>query len=164
MQEEWKPIYGYEELYEISSFGRVKRNNKILKNKNAGNGYKSVVLYKNNIPKYSYIHRLVATAFLENPLNKEDVNHKDSNRENNVVYNLEWCTRKENIQHCIKAGRFNNESKGRKGEAQNNSILTEKDVLKIRSSSLSRKELSKIYGVGTNNIHEILHRNTWKHI
>jgi carboxypeptidase C (cathepsin A) len=78
MEEIWKDIEGYEGLYQVSKMGRVQ-------------------LYKNNKGyKHFQIHRLVAMAFIPNPDNLPQINHKDENKANNRVDNLEWCTRKYN--------------------------------------------------------------------
>ena len=102
MEESWKDIEGYEGLYQISNKGRVKslKNNKtkkekILKPINV-KGYLKVDLYKNKTRKNLLVHRLVANAFLTNPHNLLEVNHKDENKQNNSVENLEWCTHKYN--------------------------------------------------------------------
>ena len=95
-------------MYEVSNFGRVKSlkgHEKILKPANNGNGYLFVYLWKNGKGKQSYIHRLVATAFISNPLNKPCINHIDCNPQNNNVDNLEWVTQRENIQYAYKLGR-----------------------------------------------------------
>lgn len=105
--EVWKDIVGYEGLYQISNFGRVKslpRNGtkntvRYLKSVRDGNGYLFVCLCKNNKRKYVKIHRLVAQAFLDNKYNYPQINHKDENKENNYVENLEWCTAKYNINY-----------------------------------------------------------------
>lgn len=110
--EEWKSIPGYECLYEISSYGRVKSleryryNNgekqllkeRILKPHNT-KGYFTVCLYKNKTHKLYLIHRLVAQAFIPNPDNLPQVNHKDEDKTNNRVNNLEWCTAKYNMNY-----------------------------------------------------------------
>ena len=102
--EEWRSIPGYEGLYEVSSYGRVKsleisyikkngvmdhKPEIILRPKNNGTGYFTVCLYKNKIHKYYLIHRLVAQAFIPNPDNLSEVNHKDEVKTNNNVDNLE---------------------------------------------------------------------------
>ena len=99
MQELWKDIKGYEGKYQVSNFGRVKSLNynntsqeKILVNSLSNKGYYRVSLSLNNKAKQYNIHRLVAEAFIPNPLNLPFVNHKDKNRTNNMVDNLEWCT------------------------------------------------------------------------
>lgn len=101
MEEFWKDIEGFEGLYQVSNLGRVRslRKNIILKSRITRKGYEGVILYTNNIPKGYYIHRLVATAFIPNPDNLPQVNHKDENKTNNCVDNLEWCTPKYNVNY-----------------------------------------------------------------
>lgn len=101
MEEIWKDIEGYYDLYQVSNMGRVKslRNNIILKSKIERSGYERVVLSVNNIPKDYSVHRLVANAFIQNPNNYPIVNHKDENRTNNCADNLEWCTQKYNVNY-----------------------------------------------------------------
>ena len=103
MEEIWKDISGYEGLYQISNLGNVKSLNysrtgkeRILKPGTDKDGYLLVTLYKNRNKRPFKIHRLVAKAFIPNPDNKSDVNHKDENKTNNCVDNLEWMTRMEN--------------------------------------------------------------------
>ena len=95
-KEYWKPVVGYEGLYEVSNFGRVKSlkfgKEKILKPVTNTFGYLQVTLCKNNKKKLVTVHRLVAEAFLPNPHNYSCVNHKDENKQNNNVSNLEWCS------------------------------------------------------------------------
>ena len=113
MPEIWKDIEGYDGKYQISSCGNVRSfsrwaNGRILKGGYCGNPgpYHYVVLIKNhrNDMKQYYIHRLVASHFLEKPEQKAEVNHIDGNTLNNDVSNLEWCTRKENVAHASKMG------------------------------------------------------------
>ncbi|WP_418707181.1 NUMOD4 domain-containing protein [Barnesiella intestinihominis] len=87
--ENWKVIYDFPN-YEISNYGNVRNNTKIVKAVPNKHGYNVVVLC-NGIRKSVNIHRLVAAAFIPNPDNLPDINHKDENKSNNHVNNLEWC-------------------------------------------------------------------------
>lgn len=110
MDEIWKDIKDYKGLYQVSNLGRVrsleKNNNnpsyrtiRILKQHNDGKGYCIVSLHKNKKQKSFRIHRLVAEAFISNHSNYRCVNHKDENKLNNNVDNLEWCTYKYNVNY-----------------------------------------------------------------
>ena len=110
MNEEWRPIEGYEGLYEISSYGKVRsldrydnrncfRKGKVLSPVKNKDGYLQVNLCCNGKYKMFLVHRLVAQAFILNPDNLPEINHKDENPGNNNVDNLEWCNRKYNINY-----------------------------------------------------------------
>lgn len=118
MQEIWKDIPNYEGLYQVSNLGRVKvldryvnsgiknnnkvkRKSRILKQHNK-QGYFEVTLIANNKRKYYKVHRLVAQAFIPNPNNYQQVNHKDENKLNNCVDNLEWCDAKYNCNYGLR--------------------------------------------------------------
>ena len=102
MEEIWKDIPNYNG-YQVSNLGRVKalKTNKILKLNRTRTGYFLIRLYKNKKQKAFLIHRIVAQAFIPNPANKSQVNHKDGNKANNCINNLEWCTISENQKHKI---------------------------------------------------------------
>lgn len=120
MEEIWKDINGYNGAYQVSNLGRVyckesyvfgfwdiskvRKKPHILAQANNGNGYKYVTISINKRRKNHYIHRLVAEAFLPKQSNSAVVNHKNGIKSDNRLENLEWCTRKENIQHAIKNG------------------------------------------------------------
>lgn len=123
--EEWKAVYGYETIYEISNFGRVKRlayeienpspkasgsilkfEEHLLKPRKITHGYFSVALYKQGKRKDYKLHRLVATHFIPNPDNLPEVNHKDEDKSNNCVDNLEWCTHKYNSNYGTRPQRI----------------------------------------------------------
>lgn len=102
MEEQWKNIEGFP-YYQVSNFGRVKslKNGKerILKPKKHKTGYLHIALFKNGKHYWRLIHRLVAEAFLPNPNNLSDVNHKDENPQNSNLENLEWVDHKTNINY-----------------------------------------------------------------
>ena len=154
--EEWRSIPGYEGLYEVSSYGRVKSLEKsyikkngimdhkpeiILSPKNNGTGYFIVCLYKNKTHKYYLIHRLVALTFIPNPDNLPCVNHLDEDKTNNRVDNLEWCDHKYNMN-------YNDVLKRRSQRMKENGIY-EKIALKIRkypdTVGLDEKEYRNYY-------------------
>jgi hypothetical protein len=112
--ETWKCIEGFKN-YKISNTGRVKSNffriQKDLNHANNGRGYLTVCLYKDKKQKRMSVHRLVALHFIDNPLKKPDVNHKDGNKANNHIDNLEWVTKSENIRHGFELGLFDNSRK-----------------------------------------------------
>lgn len=104
--ETWKDIKGFEGIYQISNMGRVKSfkadpNGRILSIKNSKGDYLNIVLCHGNKRRSVKVHRLVAEAFIPNPDNKPEVNHKDGNKQNNRVGNLEWATRIENQRHAL---------------------------------------------------------------
>lgn len=115
MQEIWKDIKNFEGLYQISNFGNVRaldkyvnsgiKNNSKVKRKSQmlklydKQGYKEVVLTHNNKRHYFKVHRLVAQAFIPNPNNLPQVNHKNENKHDNTVLNLEWCSSKYNCSY-----------------------------------------------------------------
>ena len=103
MNETWKDITGYEGLYQVSDLGHVRslRNGKvrILKPGRNRSGHLIVGLCRNRKLRNFSLHRLVAKAFIPNPLNLPVINHRDENPANNVVDNLEWCTQKYNVNY-----------------------------------------------------------------
>ena len=104
----WVDIKEYQGDYLVSNKGRIKslkfKLPRIRKDGNNGHGYRFIPLTKNGVTKNFYIHRLVAEHFIPNPENKSTVNHKDGNKNNNCVDNLEWATQSENSQHGFDTG------------------------------------------------------------
>ena len=99
MKEIWKPIQGWETYYHVSNKGRVKniKTGKLLKITKDSRNYYRVRLHSDGMDKTIRIHRLVGIHFLSNPDNFEEINHIDENKQNNRVDNLEWCSRKYNV-------------------------------------------------------------------
>lgn len=188
MKEIFKPIEEFDGIYEISNLGNVKSleryvevvgvnrmrhkrllNEKFLKHLPTRCGYLRVGFPIDNKVKYISIHRLVAIAFIPNPENKPEVNHKDGDKTNNRVDNLEWVTSSENQLHSYKNGLQKPHSNGgAKGELNSHSVLTEKDVIKIRelfsSGKFKQTELADLYEVKRSCIYSIVRFRTWKHI
>ena len=120
MGEIWKDIQNYEGSYQVSNYGRIKSLNyrhtgkeQILKQSKNKGGYKYILLGSNKKRKYYLIHRLVAMTFISNPRNLPEINHKDENKTNNKVENLEWCTRKYNANYGTRNEKVKEKLKGK---------------------------------------------------
>lgn len=128
LHEVWKPIKGYEELYKISSFGRVRSLNRqgtkgnILKSDLRKDGYLQVHLVKKGKMKNFLVHRLVAQAFISNPNNLPEVNHINEIKSNCQVENLEWCSKKYNMNYGNRP--YRNALKVQQLDKENNIIAT----------------------------------------
>lgn len=161
MEEIWKPVPGYENYF-ISNYGNLKRNNKFLKKRIDKYGYCRYALSKKQKPKSFMSHRLVLLSFVgeSNLL----VNHKDGNKLNNYIENLEYCTNSENVKHAYQIGLIH----GRKGESHHFKKLKDSDILTIRSliekSLLSNADIARFYDVSTATISLIKNKKHWGHI
>lgn len=126
----WKDVLGYEGLYKVSNLGRIKSlyTGKVLAKRIDTSNYIHVVLYKNKIKKTYRVHRLVAEAFIPNPKKLPFVNHRDENRQNNIVDNLEWVTHSQNIAYSI--------GKKIKQYDKNNKFIREWETAKEAEKSL----------------------------
>lgn len=163
-KELWRTIEGYEN-YQISSMGRVKSlkygKDKILK-QNIIKNYCMVCLHKEGKKKHYLVHRLVATAFLPNPDNLPQVNHKDENKQNNCVENLEFCTAKYNSNYGTRLERCSIAHKGRKQSQEHIEKCAkarQKPILQLSKSGNiilgkwdSISQASKILGIDITNI------------
>lgn len=165
----WAAIKGFEGLYEISSQGRVASFQKgprhILSPGPHTAGYLQVILSGRGIGKPRTLHRLVAEAFLGWEHGVE-VNHKNGNKHDNRLENLELMTRSENILHRIHTLKA---SIGRryKGSEHYNALLTEDKVLKIRSrqlDGLSYHKLAAEFGISKSTIAHVVRRHNWTHV
>ena len=158
MEEVFKDINGYEGFYQISNLGRVvsfKRNKyRFLKINLNINKYYLVGLSRDNKQKSFRVHRLVAKAFIPNPLDKKAVNHINGNKKDNTVSNLEWCTYSENMKHSYDV------LKRKSGRSK----LSRKEVISIREDGRTHLEISKDYNVTRRNITEIKNNKIWKNI
>lgn len=147
--EEWRDIEGYDGLYQISNFGRVKsfkfKTPRIMKPllQTTGSLYLAINLYSKGKIKRNNTHRIVAQTFVPNPENKPEVNHIDGHTLNNHVSNLEWATRSENEQHAYNMGL------AKQGEAHGLAKLTNEQVRYIRDNpdNFTGKKLAQMFGV-----------------
>ena len=117
VKEIWKPVKGYETTYIVSNFGRIKAVERvnyvgkhfkehIMKYAVDRNGYQRVYLTYMGITKSKLVHRVVAEAFIQNTHGYPEINHKDENKQNNKIENLEWCTHKYNSNYGTRTARI----------------------------------------------------------
>lgn len=173
MKEVWKPIIGYEGLYEISNYGRIKSfikhngtNERILKLIKSKRGYFYIFLSKNGKREHFYVHILVLEAFIGlRPLNME-CRHLDGNPSNNKSNNLLWGTHFENMQDRIRHGRYY--TGNQKGINNPSSKINDWIIRIIRrlleQGDLYQREIAKIFGVDQSLISYIKNKKIWKHI
>lgn len=164
----WKDIPGYEK-YQASNIGNIRsywgkgNSVRILRFVQRKRGYRLVGFSTPNGKGMAYVHRLVALAFIPNPDNKVQVNHKDGDASNNRVENLEWATPSENMQHSYDTGLHNPV----RGEKNPIAKLSEPQVLEIRRRAASGESVSRIkkdYDVGHHAIYCIVTNRAWKHL
>ncbi len=174
MQEIWKDIPGYEKMYQASNLGNIRSLDRCVNgNKNKFRLYPGTILIQQNRGKYVgvslcknkkckslLVHRLIAQTFITNVENKSQVNHKDGNKQNNNVNNLEWVTPSENDKHAFKIG-----LKNQKGENNNLSKLTNEAVRVIKNSiTLTNIELANIFNISKPAISMIRTGKRWNFI
>jgi len=161
MTEQWKTIQDFEE-YAVSNHGRVARivgKRRILKVGIVG-GYRRVNLYKSGKAFSRKIARLVAQAFIPNPLGLPEVNHIKNPKTNDHVSNLEWMTHSQQIKHAVDNSLYH------RGSQLSHHKLTTKDVLKIQqlgAAGTSNRAVAAIYGVHRSTIESAIKGMTWKH-
>ena len=147
--------------YLIGSNGVVigRRGKPMVGNKDT-KGYPQVLMFDiNNKQKTPKVHRLVAEAFLLNPMNKPQVNHKDGDKENNDISNLEWATNSENHAHKMNLGL----NISPRGEASGRAIITEEDACCIYMDERSNKIIAEEYGVSIATVYAIKGKRNWKY-
>lgn len=181
MQENWKDIKDFEGSYQVSDLGNVRSLPRRIVQQSNGSGYHvqskpgKILKPQPNSKGYlrvhiggkcRFVHRLVGETFLSNPDEKPVINHKDGNRLNNSLSNLEWVTRSENTQHAVRTGLLVTPC----GEDAHNHILSEADVKWILQNykkgcrTHGRKALARRFNVSHQNIKNIIDRKKWKHV
>jgi len=162
---ELKDVFGYEGIYTIDSNGNVySKNGRKRKTRINRSGYNCIILTKNNKQYNTFVHRLVALSFISNPENKAEVNHKDGDKLNNSIDNLEWMTTKENAQHSWDTGLkgyWNSNKNGKlSGEGNGMCKISDSEVLFIRKNYNGNygeiECLAKEYGVRRETISALL--------
>ena|SRR3989304_3536307 len=166
----WKPIDGYEHCYLVSDTGLIKSVARYRPSREGNirrptypRGYVYVELSKNNKKSKRSVHRMVALAFIPNPMRLPEVNHLDGDKKNNRVSNLEWCTKSENQLHSFRIGRVPACVQGKRNP---NAKLTELQVKEIRKRMIMEKttHLAKEYGVTFGAIARIKNGTGWANI
>lgn len=173
MEEIWKDIKGYEGLYQISTYARVrslgngkslnpiKNKAQILKGWINDAGYHIVDLHKDGKRRHLRVHRLYAIAFIDNPNNLPEVNHKDGNKLNITINNLEWTTKVGNVIHAWENGLANT-----RGEKNGRSKLTQLQINEIREKHktglYTNTLLGKMFGVEQPTISMIVNLKSWR--
>lgn len=172
-REIWKSITGFEGLYLISNRGNIKslarvvdrgdkgsylRNEKDLSLSLNKDGYIKVCLQKEGVRTHTNVHILVAKEFIPNPEDLPEVNHKDGNKSNNIISNLEWCTKKFNRQHAYDTGL----QKAPKGVKHYKAKLSKKEVIEIRKSKEKGVVLAKAYNVSPQTISRVKLNKSYK--
>lgn len=163
--EKWEVVFGYEGLYKISSLGNVLSTKKqaLLKTSFNSDGYPQVSLCKNSKSKTFTIHRLMAKSFFGIYGRELEVNHKDGDKKNCNLNNLELVSREYNMKHA----KDNNLLNPRKGEKNGRAKLSEDDVLYIRQLlkiKTPQREIARIFNISCQSVSSINVGNGWTHI
>jgi hypothetical protein len=158
----WKRVPGFDECYKVSSQGEIYsvRRLKPLNGHCSHTGYKHITLSDNNRRRIDTVHRIVAETFIPNPDNKRDVNHKNGNKLDNRVENLEWCTRSENLHHAIEIGLVN--SRKRIAQLKDGVVINTFDSAKVAAKVLGLG-YSPIYGAASGR-YKTAHGYQWKYV
>ena len=165
--ETWKPVRGYESLYEVSSQGEVRRvkggqgarPGRLLQPLSDGR-YLKVHLSKNNRIKQVYVHYLVAEAFLGARPDGMQINHRDGNKLNNTDTNLEYVTPLENTRHAIAKGLWDHA-----GERNGGAKLSAEAVAMIRhlrAGNFSPKQIARVFSIKPNTVSQIVNNKSWR--
>lgn len=179
-EERWLPVVGWEGLYEVSDRGRVKSLardlgdklgrphpviERVLRPTLAVIGYPVVSLHASGRSRWTItVHRLVATAFIENPNNHPFVNHKNSERTDNSVSNLEWCTHAENVAHAHDLGRLTGRPKGYVSDKRKFSDEQIREVRRLSKQGMAAKAIARSMSVGATAINNIIARRTYSDV
>lgn len=166
--EEWRDIVDYEGLYQVSSKRRVKSFHhskvKILRQGFNPSGYSTVSLHKNGKPKTRLVHRLVAQAFIPNPENKPEVDHKDNNRGNANVENLQWVTSSENTQAAVQRGTVKSGTESFHAKLTADEVRYIRRVYKPYDRKYGIRALARKFKLSLSAIADVIHYRTYKNV
>jgi len=183
--EVWRDVCGWEDIYEVSNRGRVKRlkrrvthrnqagdfimvyPTKILKANPDSSGYPQVTLNavsEGKKRRVARVHRLVAEAFIPNPESKPQVNHINSNTMDANVYNLEWCTGSENQTHSWGAGQREKKCGEKSPVCKYKDGTIEKVYRLAKSKTISQEKIGALFSMPQITVSNILTKKTWSHI
>ena len=167
MTERWKPVVGFEQIYMVSTLGRLQRirTGRFLSGSPDHNGYIQVGLTRDHKRHPRTLHRLVLESFVGLRPQGHEANHKDGQKRNNRLSNLEWVTHLENCHHAFTNG-LRKPYQGALGESNPHAKLTRREVQHIRASSgrITQNRLAQQYGVSQSAISAIVQRLTWRQV
>lgn len=164
----WKPLIDFPN-YEVSNFGNVKSLTKIKRGSNLSpssrkKGYLQVQICRNNTVRSMYIHRMVWQTFMGEIPNGMEINHKDGNKHNNHIDNLECVTPQQNSQHSWSLGLCIPTQGMRSGRAKLTDDLVREIRFRYENEDISQPKLAREYGVSKTLIWDVVSGNRWKHV
>ena len=169
--ERWRPVVNWEQYYEVSNLGRVRRIKSglgtvigyVLKPLRKAHGYMFVSLCRHGKKIDKLIHRLVLEAFIGLKLDRKECNHKDGNKANNTLNNLEWVNRSENMLHSFEVLKNKGPYGVKSHSAKLNEINVRKILQQLKEGQL-QKDIAKNFGVAESTISSIKLNRTWKNL
>lgn len=159
----WKTV-AENDHYEVSDTGEVRSlfTGRVLSQVTNKKGYKLVSLWSENKGHMRLVHRLVAEAFIPNPCNKDTVNHKNGDKSDNSVSNLEWMTRAENLRHAAKNGLLQTGEEHHRAKLTRERARFIKDHYKPRDPEFGQCAMARRFGVCQHAVYDVLRGATWR--
>ncbi len=168
MNEEWKPVSEFPADYRVSSLGRIKRisasnraDKEFLEGTLAKHGYRVITFTVGNICYQRYLHRIIAAAFIPNPESKRYINHKDGNKENNALDNIEWVTARENLIHRSRVLGLEIGINHHSAKLDNEKVCA---IRELFLAGLSNTQIAAQFLVSRATIGAVRSKRTWFHV